>query len=376
MFVGHTMTAPLAPLYSVALGASPAVIGAVIAAAFLFPLFLAVPVGSLVDRFGPRGMLLTGALLVGASPFLVPLFPGFASLGAVQVLGGLGQLLSVVAAQSMVAGLAGGRARERNFSWYSTFVSIGQLLGPLTAGFAVDLYGFEAAYALSGAIALLAVVLTARLGRAPNPSASASTGFPTPVQMRRLLGRPGVQLSLLVSGTLMIPLLGYQSFLPAYLDLLAYPASAIGAIISLRALITIAVRPFMPAIIRLLGGRFLTLVVTTAMTAVGLAGVFHAGSLLALVLVALFVGVGAAIAQPLTMVAVVEGVEPEQRGTAFGLRLSANRLLQVLGPLALGLMAQAVGYRWMFPLAALATSVTVVILLLKRRHFSEADADE
>lgn len=375
MFIGHNMILPLVPLYSVALGASPALIGVVIAAAFIFPLFLAIPAGSLVDRRGARGSLLIGMLLVGLSPFLVPLFPGFVSLGLLQVLSGLGQLLAVVAAQSFVAGLGAGRLREQNFGWYTTFISIGQLIGPLLAGLFVDLISFEVAFVVSGVISTLAVLLIVRLEEPEREPAGESVGFPTPAQMSRLLRNPGVQLALLVSGTIMIPLMGYQSFLPAYLDLLAYPATAIGAIISLRSLATLAVRPFMPRLIAILGGRFRTLVIMVAMSGAGLAGIAY-GQLWALVLVAVLIGVGLGIAQPLTMVTVVERVAAAERGTAFGLRLTANRLLQVTGPLALGLIAQSVGYRAMFPLAATFVGLSLLILLIRAGHFAGAESSD
>jgi MFS family permease len=378
MFVGHTMISPLAPLYSIALGASPAIIGVVIAAAFLFPLFLAIPAGSLVDRYGSRGTLVVGTLLVGLSPFLVPLFPGFASLGLLQVLGGLGQLLAVVAAQSFVATLGGGRAREQNFGWYSTFISIGQLIGPLVAGVTVDLFGFEEAFTLSGVLSTLAVLLVVRLRQPDRLATGEAPRFPRPAQLGRLLRNPGVQLALLVSGTIMIPLMGYSSFLPAYLDLLAFPATIIGAVISLRSLVTIAVRPFMPRIIAFLGGRFRTLVVMASMSILGLAGIAYGGSLVALVAVAVLVGVGLGIAQPLTMVAVVDRVAAAERGTAFGLRLTANRLMQVTGPLALGLIAQSVGYQAMFPISAAVAALTVALLIVRRGYFgsgSESDGE-
>jgi MFS family permease len=376
MFVGYTMISPLAPLYSIALGASPAIIGVVIAAGFLFPLFLAVPAGSLVDRYGSRGMLIVGTLLVGLSPFLVPLFPGFASLGLLQVLGGLGHLLAVVAAQAFVATLGSGRAREQNFGWYSTFISIGQLIGPLVAGVTVDLFGFEEAFALSGVLSTLAVLLVARLRQTSRLDAGEAPGFPTPAQLGRLLRNPGVQLALLVSGTIMIPLMGYSSFLPAYLDVLAFPATLIGAVISLRSLVTITVRPFMPKIIAALGGRFRTLVVMTSVSIVGLAGIAYGGSLAVLVVVAVLVGIGLGIAQPLTMVAVVDRVAAAERGTAFGLRLTANRLMQVTGPLALGLIAQSVGYQAMFPIAAGVAGLTVVLLLLRRGYFGSLEGGD
>ena len=375
MFVGHTMIFPLAPLYSLELGASPAVIGVVISAAFFFPLFLAIPAGSLVDRYGSRGILVVGTLLVGLSPFLVPLFPGFAALGMVQVFGGLGQLIAVIAAQSYVATLGVGRAREQYFGWYSTFISVGQLIGPLLAGVAVDLLGFGAAFAVSGICASLAVVLVARLQQPARTLSSEPHRFPTPAQMGALLRYPSVQLALLVSGTIMIPLMAFTSFLPAYLDLLAYPATVIGAVISFRALVTIAVRPFMPRLIAGLGGRLRALTAMTAACAIGLAAIAH-GSLWLLLVVALLMGVGLGIAQPLTMVTVVDQVAAAQRGTAFGLRLTANRFMQVVGPLGLGLIAQLAGYRAMFPIAALVTGLTVVVLLAGHRHFAGGETIE
>jgi MFS family permease len=97
------MTGTLAPLFGVALGASPASIGVVISAAFLFPFFLAVPVGTVVDAIGPKPMLLLGTALLAIAPVGVAVVPSFPSLLVAQVLAGLGQLIAVVAAQAMVA---------------------------------------------------------------------------------------------------------------------------------------------------------------------------------------------------------------------------------------------------------------------------------
>ena len=100
LFTGFFMTGTLAPLLGASLGAPPAVIGVVVAAAFAFPLLLAIPVGGLIDRAGAKPVLLTGAGLLTLAPLLVAASPSLAALLAVQVLAGLGQLLGVVAAQA------------------------------------------------------------------------------------------------------------------------------------------------------------------------------------------------------------------------------------------------------------------------------------
>jgi MFS family permease len=377
VFVSNSMIAPLVPLFSVTLGASPAVIGLIIAAAFLFPLFLAIPAGSLVDRYGPKGLILGGALLLGLSPFFVAFFPGFLSLALLQVVNGLGHLIAVVAAQSFVAALGSGALRERNFGLYTTFISIGQLFGPLLAGVVIDLSGYGAAFALAGIVALLATLLIIRLQEPKRPGlpSGSRTGplFPPAAKVVELARNPGVQVGLLVSSTVMIALVAHQSFLPAYLDLLAYPATLIGVIVSLRALVTIMVRPFISQIITLLGGRFSTLLVMTVMVALGLGLMGYAQTFWALVVISALIGVGQGIAQPLTMVTVVDHVAPSERGTALGLRLSGNRLLQLSSPLLLGLIGQVAGYGVMFLAGGLAVAAAAGLLLTRRRVFTRLE---
>ena len=373
VFVGNGMIAPMVPLYSVSLGASPALVGLFVAAAFLFPLFLAVPAGALVDQHGTKKLMLLGTILLAGSPFLVTLLPGYASLALLQVIGGLGHLITIVAAQSFVAELGAGGDRERNFGWYTTFISIGQLLGPLLAGVLVEYRGFGSGFAVAGVVAGLALLLMTQLrdrsqsiqGR----TSGSRSGFPTPGQIVELASSPGIQVGLLVSSTIMIALIAHQSFLPAYLDLLRYPATVIGVVVSFRAFVTIIVRPWMPQIIALLRGRYMTLLIMTATAALGLCFLGYAINIWMILFVSGLIGIGQGIAQPLTMVTVVDNVDDTQRGIALGLRLSANRLMQVSSPVVLGLVGQAAGYGPLFLVGGLLTSVTVAILLVRRSTY-------
>jgi len=73
------------------------------------------------------------------------------------------------------------------------------------------------------------------------------------------------------------------------------------------------------------------------------------------------------------MVAMVEEVEEASHGVAFGTRITANRLVQFVAPLLLGLVAQALGYAAMFLVAAAAVGATAVGLVLLRRRFRAID---
>lgn len=376
LFFSFFMIGPLAPLYGARLGAPPATIGVIISAAYLLPFFLAIPIGQLVDRYGPKVMLIAGTMLLGTAPFVVVVAPGLASLVLVQVLAGLGQLLTVVAAQRFTAAMGVGKNRERNFGWYGAFVSGGQLLGPVVAGVCVDAFGFRVAFAVAGAVAFLALVWVASLRNLERDAARRPRRLPRPRQLAALFRLPSVLVSLLVSATVMIAITGHLSFLPAYLETLAYPATVIGGILSLRSLATVAVRPFTAAIVTRLGGRFRSFVTMMTLCALGVAGVALGGQAAVLVLASVLIGVGIGVAQPLTLAGVVEQAPEEEYGVAFGVRITGNRLVQFGAPLALGLIAQLAGYPVMFLTAGAITFGTVGVLLANASRFRAVETGE
>lgn len=250
------MLAPLVPLFGLELGASPATIGLLVSLAFVFPLFLAMPVGALVDRWGSRGLITIGSVGLGLAPLAVAVWPSLLMLALVQVIAGLAHLLLVVAAQSHIASLGtNGRDRERNFGWYATFLSGGQLVGPLLAGVIADTLSYQLAFAVAGG-ASLATVLMSRLLLMTRPVVSKGplNLYGQPGQVRSLLSNEGVKMALVVSSGVLFAMSAHQAFLPLYLETLAYPVTVIGFLISLKALMGMVVRPCMSGIIYLLGG--------------------------------------------------------------------------------------------------------------------------
>lgn len=376
LFAAFFMIGPLAPLFAAALGAPPAAIGVVVSAAFFFPFFLAIPVGSFVDRVGSKPLLLAGTALLAVAPWLVVWSPTLWALIALQVLAGLGQLIAVVAAQAVVASHGDGTKRERNFGWYGTFVSVGQLAGPVIAGVLVDVVSFRVAFGTAGGFAVLGALTFLVLPVVRPEKGAPGTrrrAFVPPRELLALLRLPTVQVSLWVSATVMLVLICHNSFLPAFLDDLAVPASVIGVVLSARSLASIVVRPFMARAIALLGGRFTTFLVTIAGSAVGVAGIALGGNLVVLMGASIVLGVSIGISQPLTMVGVVEEVEAGGHGVAFGLRITANRAVQFVAPLLLGVVAQLLGYAPMFLVAAALIVATGLMIAARGDRYRVID---
>ncbi|ASK21462.1 MFS transporter [Halomonas sp. N3-2A] len=371
-FVVQTMLLVAVPLAAIELGATPLILGLIVSAPYILPLLLALPFGSLVARLGsPRTLQLGAAAMVIGAGLLV-VIPGFQGLIAGQLVIGLAQLLMIISAQTAITYLGQGTTLEKYFGWYTTYLSIGQMLGPLLAGWIIDHRGGPGA-AFYGAFIASLVTLVSLLMSNQRALANKqpSISFLTSVdqQWHLLKTSLGVKLSLIISLAAMLALGAHGSYFPVYLESLALSGTTIGLLVSLRAFASMAVRPFTSAIVGLLHGRYATMSLTLVFMALGLMLVGMTGNIYWLCLFSVFVGLGVGLSQPLSMVVIAESVPEHQRAHALAVRLMANRAMQFAAPLLLGLVTQLSG----FTVAYFACGVLLLLHLavfqwLKRQH--------
>ena len=273
-------------------------------------------------------------------------------MAASQLLVGVAQLFATLAAQSIVADVDNGRSRARNFSWFTTMLSAGRLVGPVLAGVMVDAAGFRAAFAVVVAATLLPVAIAAALhrarraaegaagasaplGEAPSPSGADDTLRAASDAARALaethrragptLANVGVQLAVLASAGVFVAVSVRTAFLPVLLADIGYSATAIGALISTGAFAAVVVRPLMPWIARAVGGPARALVAAMVAVAIGvgfLGTVTAWGAFAALAVVA---GFGTGVGLPLSIVTVASHVDPRRRGAARRARTTPRR---------------------------------------------------
>lgn len=369
VFTTHAMMMPLVPLYGIALGASPFVIGLLVSAAFLLPLFFAVPTGVIVDRLGTNKPLLIGAIGIALAPLWVVLLPSIPSLAISQIMIGVSHLVFVVAAQAHVASFGQGKQRERNFGWYTTSISAGQLVGPLLAGMLVDLSSYSIAFGIASFISALGIMQAMFIKPvAVNAQANSWDAFKNTTLLLSLLGNPGMKMAIAVSCGILIALVAHQAFLPAYLDLLAFSATTIGLLMSLRAFASMLVRPFMSSVISIFRGRLRTIKIMLLFTGIALSLTGIVDTIFPLIAISIFVGIGAGISQPISMVAVVDHIQKSEWGLALGIRLTGNRFVQATGPILLGIVAELAGFTWMF----LTAGIALLLLTLLVAHWGPA----
>jgi len=365
-FVAQTMLLLAVPLIALQLGASPSTIGLLVAAPFIGPTLLAIPMGRLVTRFGPRAMMTVGAIGMALGPLAAVAFPTIGGLLAMQLIIGTTQVTMGISAQTVVASLGRGRASERAFGWYTTCVSAGQMLGPAVGGFLLDAASANTVFLIAAALPLLALA-AARTLRVQRGTQAARPGSPFGYRAQWTLLRTNaaVQISVLLTVAVLFAFGSHAAFFPVYLESLAVSASVIGVLVSMRALASTLIRPFMAWIIASVGGRGRAIVGCIAVMALGLAATGMFETVAVLGALAVLIGIGAGLAQPLTMVTIADHVDDAERPSALGLRLTSNQAAQVVGPLSLGVIAQFAGFTAMFVVGGVA--LVMILTLVARR---------
>lgn len=335
---------PTSTYRALELGVSPAWLGVLSAGFAITPLVLAIPSGQAVDRFGERRVLLAGAVLMcAAATAFVLLGDGVAGLLFGSVLLGTGHLCSVVAQQALVANVTAPGRYDAAFGYYTFAASLGQAVGPgliLLFGGGRTIPNTDAIFAVTIAITVVLVGVT--LALRPPLSRRSATVDGEPAGLRELLRRPGLLRALTVSCVVIAAVDITLVYLPALGTERGIASGAVGVLLTLRAVASMGSRLFLGRLAAWLGRRAL-LVGSIAIAAVGLVAAAVPMPVWALGLVVLAIGLGLGVGQPLTMSWLAESTPPGLRGRAMSLRLTGNRLGQVVFPSAAGLLAAGTG---------------------------------
>ncbi|WP_406448580.1 MFS transporter [Streptomyces sp. NBC_00876] len=342
-----SMARPAVSYRALALGADARAIGVITGVYALLPLFAAVPLGRRTDHGRCAPLLPLGVVLIAGGCALSGRAGSLTAMAAWSGVMGLGHLCFVIGAQSIVARQSAPAEQDRNFGHFTIGASLGQLIGPIAAGYLISerdgAMGRTSALALVVSAAVAAVSFTA-LWRIEHRSAPvlrrADPAAKVPVG--RILRARGVPAGIFISLAVLCATDILTAYLPVVGEHRGIAPATVGLLLSLRAAATIACRLVMTPMLRILGRA--ALLATTCL----LAGVLCAGialpvpvGVLAVMLAVLGFCLGAG--QPLSMTTVVRAAPAGARSTALALRLTGNRLGQVAAPASAGLVAGVAG---------------------------------
>lgn len=342
--VNHTVLAGArvaVSLDALALGASPATVGTLMALFALLPMLLAFRVGRLSDRVGARGPMVAGTAGLLAATALPAIVPGFPALFAAATLVGFSFIVFQVALQHVTGEIGEPAKRPKRFAQLALAYSVSGMLGPLVSGLAIDHAGHRAAFALLAAIPLvpLAVLASKRLAL-PGPAARDEGGPPRGAL--DLVRHPAMRRILAINALFAIGWDLYTVFVPIVGARLGLSASEIGSVIAVFGLATFVVRFATPWVAarfpetRVLAGALFVAAAAYA------AFPFATGALV-LASISFALGLGLGSGQPMVMALLATRAPPGRMGEAAGLRMSLVQTSAVAVPLAFGALGTTLG---------------------------------
>jgi DHA1 family multidrug resistance protein-like MFS transporter len=357
-FLSYDMIrAPLLPLFAEHLGASPGLVGFIVAASTLTGVCVKLPAGVLSDRFGRRLLMGAGVTVFAVAPFGYFFVTQIWQLILLRFTHGLATAIFTPVTLAVVADLYPAQ-RGETIGWYSALRQSGTLLGRTGGGALVDASGFPSVFAVCGAIGVVILGVfgfsSAGRQRAASHDAPLSRGqlWEGAVEMAR---HPMIIASSLMQGLQMMADGALMAFLPLYGLMMGLTPTRIGLLFGLQGIVSILTRPVM--------GRLSDRLGRAPMIIMGLFTCAAAFALLPLTVTfgtmaapALLFGVGGAVVASSTSAYVADLSGSRSMGSAMGVFGMLMDIGHAGGPLVAGLLVAAFGYRPAF--------LTIAILLL------------
>jgi MFS family permease len=322
------------------LGAGPGTVGLILGAAGLVSTPLTIPTGFLVRRVGSRPVMIWASLGAAGACLGVFLFPTLLGLAAGTVVYEAARMSVILAMQSHVAAVASKGDSSLAFGQFGAAAAVGQALGPILAGLLIDTVGAAGTWAVMGLI-LAATGVSTRYLIGSGRNASDQESRP-PFRIKSFLGVSTLR-AISVSFLAVWASTARLAIYPLFLENVGFSATVIGAVLSARAFVSFVARLGTGFFLKFFGGQTRTMIASLFILAVGILTTPLCRDTGLVFLNAAVVGMGFAVAIPLTMAAVADSVTRVDRSVAISVRLMANRFAQVLGPLASGGLAEWIG---------------------------------
>jgi MFS family permease len=345
------------PLWAQSLGASPLVIGAIIASRQILTVTMSIHGGALLDRFEGRQVIFALGLIGCVTMGLFPLLPFVGAAIVLQMISGFGETTNWIGAQALVGRMLKGHPLYAGRM--TSAARIGGFIGPYATGLAWQYLGpfgafwFLALWVLAGgAVALL--IPKERTTNAVPADQKAAKRRPDVmpklsdyVTAFKLLVVPAIALVILTTFMRQTGSGIQNSFYTIWLHNERFTASQIGLLLGIGNVASALAALGTGTLARRIAAHWLLIIVVlfaiVPITITPLLGTF------ALLAIAIALrGVGQGLILPLMMTLTSRAVSPELQGRVTALRITFNRGGNALVPLAMGAIAEAGSLDWAF----------------------------
>jgi MFS family permease len=319
----------------------------------------------LIDRYGPRKMLIVGSLCLSLPAFgyiaLLGSGIGFSSL-ALRILQGLGYGAHFSATFTLAASLAPPERRNEAVAMYGVSGLLGAMVGPYVGEQLVITHGFAAFFSAMGGIGIVAAII---IGFIP-ANDTAQLRFPKPLQVLRTFRASGMLMPVALAFLFAISFSSPTTFLATLALQRGIPDFSL----------YFTLWGVSGVVVRFIGGRWgdrlglrRVLIPGFAFYAVGLLIIAFSSTTTGLMLAGVLCGFGHGISFPAVTSLGHSLAPPEYSGSAMALVTGMMDFGASVNAFVIGPLAAVYGYTIVFPVAAAASITAFLILIVQvSRH--------
>lgn len=372
--LGFGLVAPLIPQVALSFGVGMAAAGAVISVFSGTRLLFAPMSGRLIDALGSRKIYLTGLITVGLTTGAIALAQEYWHIIVLRAMSGFGSTMFTVSAMSLVVRLAPPEIRGRASSAYSSGFLLGSIFGPILGSF-LSVLGMRWPFVIYAAALLLASwVVWARMPKHVGRPEGRNSEDRTPMTFREAV-RDSAYLSSLFGAfangwcnfgvrIAVVPLFAAAAF--------ANGAAIAGFVMTAFAIGNATALQFSGKLADRIGRKPLIisgLIINGIFTATfGLTTEFWI-----LLVLSAAAGFGAGTLNPAQQAVLADVVGPERSGGKVLANFQmAQDLGSIVGPIAIGAVAQAIGFEIAFAISGAICLIAAVIWFFGRESLPHA----
>jgi len=341
------------PLFFYHLGAGHTLAGLSMTFFTLAALAIRPFIGAALDLYGRKPIFLLGTVVYMASTFLYGFVAWIPALVLLRILHGLSFSASSTASSTIASDVLPERRMTEGLGYFGLFGTLAIAVAPSAALALLDAAGFSALYGATGAVALFALLIGARIGsdRGGRRAAADMGAVAAPVEARsrwRLLEPRAVPPSLIVLFTSLA-----TSAVTVFLPSLAIERNigGVGLFYTFQAAAMVLSRLVIGRWSARSGARFIIIVNLAVLTA-ALAGIGFSRSLWELLVWAVLFGFASGCLIPQLNALAVTNADPANRGKANATFYIALDFGIGVGAAGWGLALEVLDMRWIFMLAA------------------------
>lgn len=365
--LGYQMArSPVLPAFAAELGATPELLGVIVAASTITGVVFKLPAGALSDVLGRKRMMVAGALFFALPPFAYPLVADPWALLALRFVHGFATAIFSPIAAAYVAGLRS-EARGARIGWYASANDIGAAGGPMIGGFLLYLTAsFEITYLTVGLLGVLTLAIVLVLpdleaGRAGRRAAFGESAREFGRNIAQVASVPPILVAAAIEALMYFGYAAFLGFLPIYAARAGLNEAEIAAVLGAQLVAAMAVKPVAGRISDA-RGRKPVIVAGLLMGIVALPLTFRSETMLAFAALAAVLGLGVGIVTPVTNALIADLASAKQLGTAMGVFGTIFDVGEAAGPIVAGFLVGRLGYAPTFDVIAVVTLVGTIVM--------------